>query len=360
VQATGSNLIYFNIKTMRNLECTVYISFWLKRFLTEYMITIRNQSNNTRNSYRDCYKQFLPYIAKQQKKSVDELLISDINVDNINCFLNYLEEEKECCIKTRNQRLTAINAFAYYVSSCAPEYLEWSRLVHTIPMKKENVNILEGFIIPTVSYLDRDEMRALLNAPDRKTEQGQKDYAMLLFLYNSGARVTEAASLTIDNLLYDNITCPQVRILGKGKKMRTCPLWERTVRVLKPFIEGRNTSEYVFLNRYGNPITRFGIYELIKRNVAKAILVAPSIAKKKVCPHTLRHTTGTHLYEAGTDINTIRAWLGHVSVNTTNIYTEVSMQMKEIAAKSWTIDVQENVTKKWKLNKGIMDFLNAL
>lgn len=345
---------------MRNFECTAYISFWLKKFLTDYMITIRNQSINTRNSYRDCYKQFLPYVAKQHKKSIDELHINDINVDNINCFLNYLENGRKCCIKTRNQRLAAINAFAYYVSSRAPEYLEWSRLVHTIPMKKENIKTVEGCIIPTISYLDKDEMKALLNAPDRKTEQGQKDYVLLLFLYNSGARVTEASSLTIGNLLCDNVTCPQVRICGKGKKMRTCPLWGKTVKALKPFIEGRNLSEHVFLNRYGNPITRFGIYELIKRNVVKATLVASSLAKKKVSPHTLRHTTATHLYEAGTDINTIRAWLGHVSVNTTNVYIEVSMQMKEIAAKSWTINEQENVIRKWKSKKGLIDFLQAL
>jgi site-specific recombinase XerD len=345
---------------MKNLECTDYTSFWLKKFLTEYMTTVRNQSNNTRSSYRDCYKQYLPFIAKLYKKPVDELLVNDMNVDNVTGFLNCLEKEKGCCIKTRNQRLAAINAFAHYVSTCAPEYLEWSRLIHTIPIKKENIKEENGCIIPAVSYLDKDEMNALLNAPDRKTEQGRKDYAMLLFLYNSGARVTEAASLTIGNLLCDNITCPQVRIHGKGKKMRICPLWERTVKILKPFIEGRNQSEHVFLNRYGNPITRFGIYELIERNAAKATLITPSIAKKNVSPHTIRHTTATHLYEAGTDINTIRAWLGHASVNTTNIYTEVSMQMKETAVKSLTANVQDNVVaKKWK-SKGIMDFLKTL
>jgi site-specific recombinase XerD len=346
---------------MKNLECTEYISFWLKKFLAEYMTTIRNQSNNTRSSYRDCYKQYLPFIAKLQKKPVDELLVNEMNVDNITGFLNGLEKERGCCIKTRNQRLAAINAFAHYVSTYAPEYLEWSRLVHTIPFKKENAKEENGCIIPSMSYLDKNEMNALLNAPDRKTEQGRKDYAMILFLYNSGARVTEAASLTIGNLLCDNITCPQVRIYGKGKKIRTCPLWERTVKILNPLIEGRHQSEHVFLNRYGNPVTRFGVYELIERNVAKATLIAPSIAKKNVSPHTIRHTTACHLYEAGTDINTIRAWLGHASVNTTNIYTEVSMQTKEAAVKSLTTNVQDNlVTKKWKLNKGIMDFLKTL
>jgi len=346
---------------MKNLECTVYISFWLRKFLAEYMTTVRNQSNNTRSSYRDCYKQYLPYIAKLKKMPADELLVTDINADNITGFLNCLEKEKGCCIKTRNQRLAAINAFAHYVSNHAPEYMEWSRLVHTIPMKKDNIKVENGCITPTVSYLDKDEMNALLNAPDRNTAQGRKDYAMLLFLYNSGARVTEAASLTIGNLLYDNMTCPQVRIHGKGKKMRTCPLWERTVKILKPFIEGRSQSEHVFLNRYGNPVTRFGIYELVERNVAKATMIAPSIAKKNVSPHTLRHTTATHLYEAGTDINTIRAWLGHASVNTTNIYTEVSLMMKETAIKSLTTTSgNENIPKKWKSNTGIMDFLKNL
>lgn len=345
---------------MKNIECTIYVSYWLQRFLTEYMTTIRNQSCNTRYSYRDCYKQLIPYLAKYCKKTADDLLIKDITTENVQAFLNHLEKDKGCCIKTRNQRLAAINAFAHFVSTYNPEFLEWRRLIHIIPIKRENVKPIEGHSYPTVSYLNHEEMNALLNAPDKTTLQGRKDYAIILFLYNSGVRVSEATSLIIGNLIYDNINCPQVRIYGKGNKTRVCPLWKKTIESLKPLMKNREVAEPVFINRYGNPITRFGIYELIERNVTKAALKTPSLAKKHCSPHTLRHTTATHLYEAGTDINTIRAWLGHVSLNTTNIYTEVSMQKKELAMKSWLPGTGVKTVKRWKADKSIINFLKSL
>lgn len=223
--------------------------------------------------------------------------------------------DKGCAIQTHNQRLAAIKSFVHYVSN---------------------------------------------NAPDLQTVQGKKDYAMLLFLYNTGARAFEAASLTIGGIIYDDASYPLARIYGKRNKSRTCPLWNRTLNAIKPFIAGRRETEKVFLNRYGKPMTRFGIYKLLERNVAKATATAPTLAKKRVSPHTLRHTVACHLYESGNDIVTIQSWLGHVSLNTTNIYTEVSMQMKEKAIMAWTIDGEENVIKQWKKNKGILNFLNSL
>lgn len=219
---------------------------------------------------------------------------------------------------------------------------------------------MEGCVLPSVSYLDKNEMNALLSAPDQRTKQGRKDYAILLFLYNTGARASEAASLTIGSIIYDNVSCPLARIYGKGNKSRTCPLWGRTLKAIKPLIADRHDTESVFLNRYGNPITRFGIYELLKRNVAKAVALVPIMAKKNISPHTLRHTAACHLYESGIDIVTIQSWLGHVSLNTTNIYIEVSMQMKERAIMAWTVEGQEKITKKWKENKGILNFLKSL
>lgn len=345
---------------MNKLEKTLFVSYWLMRYLSEYMPTIKNLSHNTLISYRDCYKQYLPFIAKKAGKHADELLITDITVNRTTDFLSYIEKEKACSIKTRNHRLSAIKAFAHYVSSNAPEYMEWSRLMNTIPIKKVKTKVVEGCVLPYVSYLDKNEIDALLNAPDKKTKQGRKDYAILLFLYNTGARASEAASLTIGCIIYDNASCPLVRIYGKGNKSRTCPLWDRTLNAIKPLIIGRHDTERVFLNRYGNPITRFGIYELLQRNVAKAVALVPTMVKKNVSPHTLRHTAACHLYESGNDIVTIQSWLGHVSINTTNIYTEVSMQMKEKAIMSWTVEGKENITKQWKENKGILNFLKSL
>jgi len=152
------------------------------RYLSEYMPAIKNLSHNTLASYRDCYKQYLPFIAKKADKHADELLIVDITVDRTIAFLNYIEKEKACSIKTRNHRLSAIKAFVHYVSSNVIEYMEWSRLINTIPIKKGKVKVVEGCLVPNVSYLNKNEMDALLNAPDQRTKQGRKDYAILLFL----------------------------------------------------------------------------------------------------------------------------------------------------------------------------------
>ena len=164
--------------------------------------------------------------------------------------------------------------------------------------------------------------------PNPHTQQGQKDHALLLFLYNSGARASEAAGVKISGLEGDERRGGAVRLCGKGAKTRLCPLWPRTMAALAPLIAGRPQDSPVFVNRYGAPVTRFGIHTLVERHAKQARERVPSLAKKRVSPHTIRHTTATHLLRAGVDINTIRAWLGHVSIDTTNVYAEVDLEMK--------------------------------
>lgn len=346
---------------MEHINKKKYVSYWITSFLLDYTLTIRNLSNNTRKSYRDCFKLLLPYLSKLCKKKIEEMFLTDFNQKNILSFLNYLEYDRKCTVKTRNQRLAAIYAFIHYILVNCPEYAEWARLIHNIPMKKEKIEIVNGRIKLRINYLEKNEMSTLLAAADRNTSQGQRDYALLLFLYNTGARASEATSLTIGNLLIDNQHVdPQAIIYGKGNKQRTCPLWKRTMDILKPLIDGREPSEKVFLNRYGNQITRFGVYEMVSRNVSKAVQKMPSLANKRISPHTIRHSTASHLLEAGVDINTIRAWLGHVSVNTTNIYAEVNMQMKANALKTCEIKDNQRGKKIWKSNQKLMDILSKI
>jgi site-specific recombinase XerD len=206
-------------------------------------------------------------------------------------------------------------------------------------------------------------MDALLNTPDRTTEQGQRDYIILLFLYNTGARSDELAQLTLGDL--DMAYAPArdlstVLIKGKGNKLRRCPLWKQTVHELHKLINGRtDPSEPVFLNRCQQPITRFGIHTMVKRHAQKLSLHLPSIKKKRVSPHTIRHTTATHLLQAGVDINTIRAWLGHVSINTTNIYAEVNLDMKAKALAYCEL-TDNKKQKRWRENKKLMQFLDTI
>jgi site-specific recombinase XerD len=195
--------------------------------------------------------------------------------------------------------------------------LEWSRQIKTVHFKKH---------VPSPrNYLDKEQMTALLAAPDQKDEQGFRDHALLLFLYNAGARATEAASLKIGDL---DLISPVATLHGKGRKVRQCPLWKETASVLRRLIGNGVASQAVFLNRYGQPLTRYGIHNLVKRHTRRAAVTAPTLRGKRVSPHTIRHATAMGLLRSGVDINTIRIWLGHVSLQTTHIYAESDLKMK--------------------------------
>lgn len=327
-----------------------YISSWIRRFLLEYLISIRNLSKNTQQSYRDTFRLMLPFIANKIKKPVDKLLVEDIDPDAVKAFLSDVEKNRGCSLTTRNQRLASVHAFAKFVGLNSPEFIEWCRQIQMIPFKKTKRTL--------ITYLEKSEMDALLNSPNQQTEQGKRDYILLLFLYNTGARADEVAQLIIENL---NMPHAQKRdlstvlIRGKGNKLRRCPLWQQTVNGLSSLISGRDPSEHVFLNRCKQPLTRFGVHTMVKR-YAKQI---PSIKNKRVSPHTIRHTTATHLLKAGVDINTIRAWLGHVSINTTNIYAEVDLEMKARALASCEIAEDKKPTH-WRNNKDLMSFLDTI
>jgi site-specific recombinase XerD len=329
--------------TNKNLVAT-----WVRRFLLEHVVADLNLSRNTQASYRDALALLLPFAAKQRGHAVDQLEVDGLSPDVVRLFLAHLENDRHCSVSTRNQRLAAIHAFARFVGTRSPEHLAWCAQLIAIPFKKA----AKG----TLPYLDRCEMDAILATPDRRTSQGFRDHALLLFLYNVGARADEAARLTIADL--DLGPSPAVRILGKGNKMRLCPLWTSTASALRTLVAGRSGQAPVFLNRRRQGMTRFGIYALVKRCAAQAARRVPSIDTKRASPHVIRHTTAVHLLRAGVDINTIRAWLGHVSIDTTNIYAEVDLEMKAKALSECTIpDVPR---RSWHKQPGLMAFLRSL
>jgi len=327
---------------------------WVRRFLMEHLVSERNLSRNTQRSYRDTLRLLLPAIARRARKQVDRLAVIDLSPDRLRRFLSELEEQRGCAISTRNQRLAAIHALARFIGLHAPELVEWCGQIRTVPFKKAPRSL--------VTYLEKPEMDALLAAPDLTAAQGRRDHALLLFLYNAGARADETAQVRISDLTLPQVPdrdLAAVMIRGKGNKARQCPLWAQTVRELTTLVQGRDPSEYVFLNRCGRPITRFGIHTLVERCVARAVKDVPSLATKRVSPHTIRHTTATHLLRSGVDINTIRAWLGHVSLTTTNVYAEVDLEMKAKALAN--CEVKEEKSKKpWHQDQGLMQFLKSL
>ena len=214
---------------------------WIRRFLMEHLVGERNFTRNTQASYRDTLVLLLPFAAEKAKKSVDRLSVDHLSSFVIRLFLAHLEEGRSCSVATRNQRLAALHALAKFIGERSPEHVAWWGDVRSIPFKKTSR--------PAMSYLDKQEMDALLDAPDASTLQGLRDYAVLLFLYNTGARADEAARVTLTDLELDRIL--SVRITGKGGKVRLCPLWPLTARTLQSLIVGRQGNERVFLNCRG-------------------------------------------------------------------------------------------------------------
>jgi integrase/recombinase XerD len=325
------------------------LGVWVRRFLLEHLVGERNLARNTQRSYRDTLVLLLPFVAAKLNKALDQLTPTDLSAEVVRLFLTHLEESRQSSIATRNQRLAALHALARFVGGRSPEHIVWCGQIRAIPFKKTT-----QVVIP---YLDKPEMDSLLAAPDRQTPQGQRDYALLLFLYNSGTRADEAAQLIVRDLRTDALF---VRIVGKGRKERHCPLWRATVETLVPLIANRPPGNRVFLNRCGHPITRFGIHAMVERYAEKARAKMPSLANKQVSPHSIRHTTACHLLRAGVDINTIRSWLGHVSLDTTNIYAEMDLEMKAKALAMCEVAGEPKTNRPWRKDPQLITFLRSL
>ena len=323
---------------------------WIRRFLMEHLVGERNLAHNTQTSYRDTLTLMLPFVATRVKKPFDRLCVDHISPDLTRLFLLSLEQDRGCSVTTRNQRLAAIHALARFIGERSPQHLAWCTEIRAVPFKKA--------LRPSIGYLDKPEIDAILDTPDQSTRQGLRDYALLLFLYNTGARADEAAHVILRDL---NLDCsPSVKIFGKRGKVRLCPLWSLTAKILRPLTVERPNDQPLFLNCRGQAMTRFGVHALVKRYVLRARHRAPSLCKKQVSAHTIRHTTAVHLLRAGVDINTIRAWLGHVSLDTTHVYAEIDLEMKAKALAHCEIFVSDQTAKMWKDQPGLMAFLKAL
>ena len=328
---------------------------WVRRYLVEHLVTERNLASNTQLSYRDTLALLLPFLSDVARRAVDRLLVQDVSAERVRLFLQHLEQDRGCSTATRNQRLAAIRAFARFVATRSPDHVEWCGQVRSLPLKKVTTT--------PVCYLEQTEIDALLAAPDPRTPRGRRERLLLKFLYNTGARATEAAQVRVSSLLPEAGSGDRliVRLEGKGRKTRLCPLWQSTSRELTEAVRDRPSDEPVFLNRCGSPLTRYGIYAVVVRCAEVAARQLPSLASKRVTPHTVRHTTATHLLRAGVDINTIRVWLGHASLRTTNIYAEVDLATKARAIDKCDVGKGDDGDRgAWKDNQELMAFLSSL
>ena len=332
-----------------------YLSKYVQLFFEDHLICKRNMSRCTIQSYRDALKLFLKFASEQTKKPVVRLKVTDIKDSIVLDFLSHIENIRGNSIQTRNQRLTSLRQFFEFVSLQDPFLSEYCRKIIDIPSKR-------GAVLPEIAYLEKEELQALFDAVDNKTKLGRRDHALLLFMYNTGARVQETVDLRPSWISFSDPY--MVEIIGKGRKRRTCPIWDKTARRLKQVLLEQDwvvgTDTPVFLNRSGQPLGRFGISSIIRKYCKKAANTVPSLKNKKVTPHTLRHTTAMHLLTSGVEINVIRSWLGHAYLKTTHRYVEIDLDMKREALKSCEMKNGRFEIPSWQANSGILGWLESL
>jgi integrase/recombinase XerD len=327
----------------------------LRGFFSEHLPMIRGLSRHTVISYRDALALLLRFLSARRERPVAELDLEHLVPDDVLAFLDHLETDRRNSAATRNARLAAVHAFARYVAAQQPEWVEACQRLLAVPFKRTHA--------PTVDYLEAKEVAAMLEAPDRRTPGGRRDHALLLTLFNTGARVQELLDLRPRDLQLERPF--QARLRGKGGKERICPLWPQTVATLRGLVAERGTdlssSEPLFRNRSGEPLTRFGVRYLLRKYAEAAQSAVPGLARKRVHPHTLRHSTAVHLLQAGVDLVTISHWLGHASVETTTRYAVVDLETKRAAiAKAGPIGDVDLAVAAWRTDADILKWLEAL
>ena len=324
----------------------------IHNFLQDYLILQKGFSRHTMMSYRDTIKLLLIFSADPKKKSITDLLLTDLTQKVVLNFLDHLEKQRSNSTQTRNIRLACVHSFFRYIANQDPLLFGHCQSILAIPFKRVP--------IPIVEYLEQEEIKAILQAVDRNTLDGYRDYTLLFFMYNTGARVEEVITLRTRALQLDRPF--QVRILGKGNKIRLCPLWPETVNLLRSLFKQRAvdpiTNVPVFVNHRGEILTRYGVRYLLNKYVQIATKNCPSLKEKHIHPHSIRHTCAMHLLESGVDINTIRAWLGHVHIDTTNRYARINLEMKRKVLEKHLPIAKGN--RPWKRNQQILEWLESL
>jgi integrase/recombinase XerD len=332
------------------LACT------LRTFFFQHLPTLRGLSPHTIHSYRDSLVLLLRFVAAHRHRAAETLDVDDLSVDAVTAFLAHLERDRHTTASTRNVRLAAIHAFVRFLAAQHPEHLESAQRLLGIPFKRTHPHAVE--------YLEYGELAAVLAAIDRSTREGRRDYALLATMFNTGARVQEVLELRARDL---QLTKPyQVRLLGKGRKERFCPLWPQTAQLLRTWCAEREldlrSDAVLFLNHRGHPLTRFGVRFILAKHAARARAVTPILARKRVHPHSLRHSTAVHLLKAGVDLSTISHWLGHASLNTTHKYTAIDLEMKRQAlAQAQPLgEPFPKAPPAWRRNATVLEWLASL
>lgn len=294
-------------------------------FFLEYLTEHKGLQRSSVRSYRDTLRLFLPWAARQAHRPISRLRLEDLTLEGVLAFLHHLEHERHNRIATRNQRLAALRTFVEYLGRRHPEMLKLAQQVAAIPTKRT--------ALPETRFLAREQVQALFERLPALGRLALRDRGLLLFLYNTGARVQEVVEVRVADLVLARPAL--VRLHGKGDKWRACPLWQETAEALKALLGERaaDPAAPVFVSAGGRPLTRFGIYKRVRQLSALLTSGGTPGERGAISPHVWRHTAAVHLLESGVDVNVIRGWLGHVSLNTTHRYAEITLRMKIEAMK---------------------------
>jgi integrase/recombinase XerD len=329
------------------------LAFRLRHYFTDHLPRVRGTSVHTVHSYRDSLLLFLRFLASQRNCRVHELDLGDIEPDQVIAFLAHLEEVRNNGVTTRNVRLAAIHAFFRYLGTYHPEHLDRVQRILGIPFKRARQRVIE--------YLERSEIEVILSRINRANRDGRRDYALLATMFNTGARVQEIVDLRARDLQL--IRPFQIRLFGKGRKERFCPLWSQTAHVLRDHCEERHmdlrSDSRVFLNHREEPLTRFGVRYILAKHFDRVRDDVPTLTRKRLHPHSMRHSTAVALLTSGVEITAISQWLGHSSPNTTNRYATIDLEMKRRAiAKVKPVAYRRNSA--WRRNQSVLQWLEDL
>jgi site-specific recombinase XerD len=322
----------------------------LQRFFTERLMKQRDASHHTISSYRDTFRLLFQFILRRLHKSPPCIAFEDINASLVSEFLNDLQSSRGITARSRNIRLAAIRSFFKFAAFELPSHSAQIQRVLAIPSKR--------YVRDQVAFLTRPEVDALIAAPKRNTWSGRRDHALLLLTVQTGARLSEIINLRRQDISLS--TGAHIQVVGKGRKQRCTPLTKQTVAVLKPWLQepAKGNSEMLFPNARGGHLSADGMQYILAKHLAVAREACPSLKCKRVTPHVLRHTAAMELLQAGVDTAIIALWLGHESAETTQIYLNANLALKEKILAKTTPHAGRPGT--YRPNDQLLAFLNAL
>lgn len=293
----------------------------LEAYFRQHLQQVRGASPHTVRAYRDALRLFFTFLATRRRRSLAALHLDDLRVEHVLAFLEHLEADRGNSPTTRNSRLAALHGFFHHLLRHDPTRAAQYHRVLAVPSKKARSKP------PT--YLEPEEVRAVLRHVDPGTAAGRRDHALLLFLYNTGARVSEVLAVRAPDLALDRPA--RVRLHGKGAKDRYCPVWRETVAALRRILDDTASDGPIFRSARGTALTRDGVAYLLAKYVARAARERPTLRRVRVTPHVLRHSCAVALLQAGIDVTVIRDYLGHTSIATTSRYLMTNLEMKRAA-----------------------------